>query len=521
MPHMMSENGHTRQPGRVTITYMNQLDPSLCYAAIQAHDSRFDGLFFVAVSTTGIYCRPVCRVRMPREDRCRFYPNAASAEQAGYRPCLRCRPELAPGNAKVDAVKRVAQLAAERIQAGALTDSNLESLAGEFKLSSRQLRRAVESEYGVGPLALALTYRLLLAKQLLTDTDLKIVDVAFTSGFSSLRRFNDAFLKRYRMNPSALRRGRTAREREGIVLRLAYRPPLAWNALTHFLCSRGNSRVEQVDGGCYRRCVRLGGQLGWIAARQDVARAQIQVDVSQSLLPCLVQLQCRLRFLFDLDASPAVIDPHLSRDTLLQQLLADQPGLRVPGTLDLFELGLRAVLGQQVSVKAATTLFGRFVAAFGEPVATPFPGLDRSAPIAEKVANATLQDVIDLGLTQRRAATVHQLAQLTAEGSINLADGFLGLADGSLDAADGSLNLERGKRAVDQLLALPGIGPWTAQYIAMRALGDPNALPASDLGLLRALRVAKPADLERRAENWQPWRAYAAIHLWHRSVLSG
>lgn len=481
------------------------LDSAQCYAAIQAHDSRFDGVFFVGVSTTRIYCRPVCRVRMPRADRCSFYPSAASAEQAGYRPCLRCRPELAPGNGTVDAVKRVARLAAERIKAGALTDSNLDALAAEFGLSSRQLRRVVEAEYGVSPVALAMTYRLLLAKQLLTDTDLKIVDLAFACGFSSLRRFNDAFKARYRMNPSALRKNKKTKEQNGIVLRLAYRPPLAWEALIGFLCSRGNSRVDRVDRvdrGRYLRTVQLAGHRGWIAAWQDATRHQLCVEISPSLLPCLVQLQSRLRVLFDLDASPAIIDAHLAEDEQLRRLVAKHPGLRVPGTLDPFELGLRAILGQQVSVKAATTLFGRFVAAFGEPVDTPFFELDRTAPVAENVAKASLQNVIDLGLTQRRAASIHHFAQVMAEGSLNLAQGTH-------------------ERRVEQLLALPGIGPWTAQYIAMRALGDPNALPDSDLGLVRALQVEKPADVLRRAERWQPWRAYAAIHLWQHLSAGG
>ncbi|MGQ9425275.1 DNA-3-methyladenine glycosylase 2 family protein [Gilvimarinus sp. F26214L] len=482
------------------------LDHAYCYAAIQSRDPRFDGLFFVGVSTTGIYCRPICPVRMPRSDRCTFYPNAASAEQAGYRPCLRCRPELAPGNAKTDAVKRVAHLAAERIRAGALTDASLEELAAEFGLSSRQLRRAVESEYGVSPISLALTYRLLLAKQLLTDTDLKIIDVAFASGFSSLRRFNDAFRTRYRLNPSALRKrraqkGANAMDR-AIVLRLGYRPPIAWQQLTGFLCSRGNSRVDRLADNRYLRTVELGEHRGWIAALPDLDRRQICVEVSASLLPCLIPLQARLRALFDLDASPEIIDAHLQRDPALKPLVGLSAGLRVPGTLDPFELALRAILGQQVSVKAASTLFGRFVEHFGSPVDTPFDGLDRCAPSALSVAEASLQQIIDRGLTQRRAHTVLHLAR---------------------SIAGGTLELDRGERSetIRQLLEIPGIGPWTAQYIAMRALGDPNALPDSDLGLVRALSLNKPAEVLRRAESWQPWRAYGAMHLWNHLSSGG
>lgn len=482
---------------------MDALDPKQCYAAIQSHDPRFDGLFFVAVASTGIYCRPICRVRTPRFEHCSFYANAASAEQAGYRPCLRCRPELAPGNSRADAVKRIAHVAAERIQAGALTNTSVDTLAAELGISTRQLNRAVRSEYGVSPLTLALTSRLLMAKQLLTDTDLKVIDVAFASGFSSLRRFNDAFQKRYRLSPSQLRRRKPAvGGSDVILLRLAYRPPLAWEALTSFLCTRGSSRLEQYHGERYLRSVRIDAATGWIAAEPDAANHQIRVEVSSSLLGQLIPLQTKLRRLFDLDASPALISAHLSQDETLAPLIKRMAGLRVPGTLDPFELSLRAILGQQVTVKAASTLFGRFVDRFGIPVETPLPGLDRCAPPAEALADAALQDIIDLGVTQRRAATIRELARALVEKRIVL---------------------DHGDRTtiMDQLLALPGIGPWTAHYIAMRALSDPNAFPAADLGLARALNLDKPAQLTRRAEGWQPWRAYGAMHLWHHLSSGG
>lgn len=478
------------------------LDHAQCYAAIQAHDARFDGLFYVGVSSTRVYCRPVCRVRLPRPENCTFYPSAASAEQAGFRPCLRCRPELAPGNAQVDAVRRVAQRVAERIRAGALGEKNLEALAAEFGLSSRQLRRVVKAEYGVSPIALALTYRLHLGKQLLTDTDLKIIDVAFASGFSSLRRFNDAFRSHYRMKPSELRRGRRRRSAECFSLRLGYRPPLAWETLGRFLASRGNSRVEAWLNGRYLRVVRLNDCTGWIAVRNDAQRSQLIAEVSSSLLPVLTQLLLRLRTLFDLDANPRIIDDHLRRDETLAALVSQQPGLRVPGTLDPFELCLRAILGQQVTVKAASTLFGRFVEAFGEAADTPFPGLDRSAPVAAGIARSSLQEIINLGLTERRAATIHRIARAVCTGELNLADG-------------------KREDMLSQLLDFPGIGPWTAQYVAMRALGDPNALPQSDLGLMRALDVTKPSQVQERAAGWQPWRAYGAMHLWNHLNAGG
>ncbi|MDV6344242.1 DNA-3-methyladenine glycosylase [Nitrosomonas sp. Is37] len=287
-----------------------------------------------------------------------------------------------------------------------------------------------------------------------------------------------------------------------IVLYLSYHPPLAWKALVSFLCSRSNFRVERLNGDRYLRTIKLNNDTGWITARQDAVHHQIDVAVSPSLLPCLTQLQTRLRILFDLDANPVVIEAHLKHDKILKQLITHSPGLRVPRTLDTFELSLRAILGQQVTVKAATTLFGRFVATFGKPVDTPFPELDRTGPVASAIANARLQTIIDLGLTQRRASTIHQLAQKVVEGTLGLEHG---------DPA----------QIIEQLRELSGIGPWTAQYIAMRALGDSNAIPASDLGLIRALQVEKPGEVLYRTEKWQPWRAYGAIHLWHHLSAGG
>jgi AraC family transcriptional regulator of adaptative response / DNA-3-methyladenine glycosylase II len=476
-----------------------ELDHQHCYEAIKARDARFDGAFFVGVSSTGIYCRPVCTVRTPGRDRCSFYRNAASAEAAGYRPCLRCRPELAPGASSVDAVRRTARLAAARIEAEALSDTSIETLAAEFKLSSRQLRRVIEREYGVSPIELAQTRRLLLAKQLLTDTQLRISDVAFASGFASVRRFNHLFRTRYRLNPMALRRQQTGTPAGGITLKLGYRPPYAWTTLVQFLASRGAGHVEQLDGARYLRTVRLGTHTGWIAAELDPSptRNLLRVEVAPTLLPVLTMLQPRLRQLFDLDANPLVIEAHLRQDRRLAKQVGATPGLRVPGAIDGFELALRAVLGQQVTVKAATTLFGRFVQAFGDTVQTPYPGLDRLAPRAADVAQASQQQLIDLGLTRRRAETVRQLALAVADQGLRL--------EASVDNA----------AVLAALQAIAGIGPWTAQYIALRALADPDAFPVGDLGLLKALKLTRPAELQVAAEHWRPWRGYAALHLWN------
>jgi len=481
-----------------------ELDPKQCYAAICARDARFDGTFFVGVSTTGVYCRPVCRVRTPGRDRCSYYSSAAAAEAAGYRPCLRCRPELAPGAAPSDAVRRVARQAVARIESGGLEEGGMEALAAELGLSSRQLRRNIEREYGVAPVELAQTRRLLLAKQLITDTRLSMTDIAFASGFASVRRFNHLFRHRYRLQPSALRRGQGTAQAHGvavvhgdaIVLKLAYRPPLAWEPLARFLASRAPQSMERFDGVRYLRTLRLGDKSGWIEARPAEGANVLLAQVSASLLPVLTRLLPRLRALFDLDADPAAIAEQLAKHPLTRRGWRAAPGLRVPGVLDGFELALRAVLGQQVSVRAATTLYGRFAERFGKSIQTPHAGLDRLPPQAEAIAQADVKELMALGLTGRRAATVRQLA---------------------IEAAAGRLHLEPGAdpaQVATELRTIPGIGPWTVQYIAMRALRDPDAFPHSDLVLLKTSGLRERALLEA-AEAWRPWRAYAALCLWN------
>lgn len=480
------------------------LDDDSCYRALTARDARFDGLFFVGVKTTGIYCRPVCTAKTPRRTSCRFFAAAANAEQAGFRPCLRCRPELAPGRAPVDQVRTIAHAAAARIEAGALADGgSLEALAAELSLSSRQLRRAVRQELGVSPVELAQTTRLLLAKRLIAETDLPLVQVAFAAGFESVRRFNALFQSRYRLKPSDLRRARGG-EATGDALRLtlAYRPPYDWASLLGFLERRAIPGVECVSGGAYHRTVALGERCGWLSvkpvARNSASgkRNQLTVELSTELVPALPQVLARLRNLFDLDACPDVIARHLKTDPRLKPLVARRPGLRVPGSFEPFETAVRAVLGQQVSVRSAGTLAGRVAAEFGEPITTPLPCLNRLTPTADALAAAGLATLKNLGLTTARAESLRGLAIAVARRDIALTPG--------LDAAT----------AVARLIELPGIGPWTAQYVAMRALGDPDAFPDGDLGLLKALKTKSAKELERAAEPWRPWRAYAAMHLW-------
>ena len=515
------------------------LDDDSCYRAISARDARFDGLFFTAVKTTGVYCRPVCAARTPRRTSCDFYRTAAGAERAGFRPCLRCRPELAPGRADFNATLAEAILA--HLQAGALDAGTGETLARDIGLSSRQVRRILLDQFGVTPIEVAQTQRLLFAKKLLQETDLSMTQLAFASGFQSLRRFNAAFAEQYHLAPSQLRRAArndVARYAEvdkanhaavdaaapssdaDITLRLAYRPPFDWDTMCEYLLRRATAGVEQIDRvkgeAVYRRTVSLmteqGPVAGWLAvshgARERAMRKShahlLTVTLSNPLLPVLMSATLRLRELFDLDCDPARIAAHLANDPLLAPEVEAAPGLRMPGAWDRFELALRAVLGQQVSVVGASTLSGRIAARFGTAIVTPFAHLDRAAPTADVLAHADLADIAAIGMPKSRANTIRELARFAANGGLRMAPGT------SCDDAVAALD------------AVPGIGPWTAHYIALRALRYPDAFPAGDLGLRKALGALEKRDgvpseaaLERRAETWRPWRAYAAATLWH------
>ena len=476
------------------------LDPNSCYRALASHDPRFDGVFFVGVTTTRIYCRPVCRARLPRADRCRFFPSAAAAEAEGFRPCLRCRPEKAPGRSIVDATGRLARAAAARIAAGAMNgDGTLESLARSLHVSSRQLRRAVRREYGASPVELAQTHRLLLAKRLLTESELSMSEVAFASGFSSVRRFNALFQSRYRMSPTRLRRREgagAATPADSFTLALDYRPPLDWEAMLAFLAARSIPGVEMVRDGRYYRSLAEGEHRGWVAVGRSERGHALEVGMSLALLPALMPVLARLRDFFDLDAEPATIDGQLGADPVLEPLVQRHPGLRVPAAVDGFELALRGVIGQQVSVRGATTLVGRVAERFGEPADPGLPGIHRYTPAANRIADVPPERLAAVGLPRARAECIVRLARAVADGEILLEPG----ADVDVTVA--------------ALQELPGIGPWTAQYIAMRGLHWPDAFPGSDLGIRKALGNITPSELRRAAERWRPWRAYAAIHLW-------
>lgn len=474
------------------------LDPDQCYAALSARDRRWDGLFFVGVSTTGIYCRPICPARLPRRDRCTFYPSAAAAEAAGFRACLRCRPERAPGAAPVDRVSRLVRRAVARIASGALDHAPLATLASDLGVSDRHLRRAFVAELGITPHQHAQTRRLALARQLLRDTRLPVVEVARAAGFGSARGMQAAL--------KAAGRGVTGRGPAGSapiahVVTLDARPPYDGEALLAFVATRAIPRVEQVAPRRYARTARFGPRVGWVAV-ELVGQHTVSVACSPSLGPVLVQVVDRARHLFDLDARPDVIAAHLARDPRLADAVRARPGLRVPGAFDPFELAVRAVLGQQVSVRAATTLAGRLVDAFGVPLPEPLDGLTHAFPSAAELAAVPVADLAGLGLTGPRAATLAALADAIASDRIDLQPGA--------DPDD----------AVRALTAIRGIGPWTANYIAMRGLGWPDAFVGGDLVVKRALGVASERAADAAAAPWRPWRAYAVIHLWASPVAA-
>jgi len=472
-----------------------QLDPDRCYRAVLAHDVRFDGRFFVGVASTGIYCRPVCSGKPAKRENCSFHPSAAAAEAAGFRPCLRCRPELAPGHSSVDATARLAQQAASLIEDAVGDGIGLDAIAERLGVSDRHLRRVFQDEFGVAPVAFAQTQRLLLAKRLLTDTRLAVTDVAMASGFGSLRRFNALFRDRYRLKPTDLRRIAPARSAaDHFVFELAYRPPLDWDALLDFFAVRSITGVDEVADGSYRRTLRMVANgvthTGWISARSMARKCTIRLEVAPSLARVLPALLARAKRVFDLACDPAQVAAGLGL------LAADNPGLRLPGAFDPFELTVRAVLGQQVTVRGARILAARFVGAFGDAIETPFVSLDRVFPSPARVASLTVGEIAGLGIISARARTILALAGGLAEGSCALEAG------GDVDAT------------IAALKAMPGIGDWTAQYIAMRALGWPDAFPHTDYGVMKALGLKNPRRVLEIAEAWRPWRAYAVMHLW-------
>lgn len=458
-------------------------DRAACSQAVAARDPRFDGVFFVGIATTGIYCRPVCPSRVARDENRRFYATAARAEAAGFRPCLRCRPEMAPGHAGCDAVASLAATAAGRIAAGALNEGSLSDLAASLGVTERHLRRALRREAGVSPVALAQTHRLLLAKQLLADTRLSVTEVAYASGFQSLRRFHAVWQERYGLSPTALRRGTgptvsssgSGSPRDTVRLALAYRAPLAWHALLAEVQRDALPGVETVGGGRYARTVRLGGHEGVVSvalsARARRTGPSLDVDVSLSLLPVLMPLLARLRRLFDLDAEPAVIDAALARGGFAKHIHRC-PGLRLPGAADGFEAALGIVLADVPGARVSV------VAALGDPAGSDGAGLSRHAPTPTRVAEAGAGGLASLGVPEPEASALAALASAVSRGDLCLEPGLH--ADASRSVLAGLLP--------DRIAA----------RIAARALAAPDAFPSATVTLDDACR---------------PWRAYAALHL--------
>ena len=496
------------------------LDDTAAYQVITARDARFDGRLFVGVTSTGVYCRPICRVRTPMRKNCRFFETPAQAEAASFRPCMKCRPEIAPGAGLpwtvMDASRTLARQAADALDAqasnGAAQASNagtqsasgeapsLVHIAGRLGVSDRHLRRIFQAEHGVTPLQYLQTRRLLLAKQLLTDTRLPVAQVALASGFNSLRRFNAAFVENYRMSPSRLRGevDEAAFDSEAaITVKLGYRAPYDTATLLRFLAQRAVPEVEAVADRRVRRSLRAGTVApvaGWVEAEFSANAPIVLLRFAPELVAASGRVVAAVRRWLDLDAQPQAIDAALAN-------LPGAPGLRLPGSLDAFELAVRAVLGQQVTVAAARTLARRLVERFGEPLQTPWDDVIRTFPSPSALAAAQPEQIAELGIIRTRAGAIQAIARAWPELSALLAP------------------RDRPEPLIDRLCALPGIGPWTAHYIAMRALGWPDAFPPNDVAVLKAIKqlfdTTTQREADAHAQTWQPWRAYAVLRLWN------
>lgn len=475
-------------------------DATVLERARLSRDPRFDGKFFIAVTSTGIYCRPICPASpSPRRGNVRYFGSAAAAAEAGFRPCLRCRPEAAPGTPAWLGTSAVVRRALRLINEGALDEVSVGDFAARVGVGARHLDRLFLQHVGASPVAVAHTRRLHFAKRLIDESDLPMTQIALAAGFGSLRRFNDAFQKAYRRPPRELRRARREPPPRGagdeVSLALSYRPPYDWNHLRDFLALRATPGVERVDEQSYARLIRTDAGHAVIQVRPLEGRDALQLRVQGALPSALFQIATAARRVFDLSADPALLSAGLESDPLLRPLVHRRPGVRIPGTWDAFECAIRAVLGQQVTVAAGRTLAGRLVERTGEPVVTAVAGLERLFPKPRTLAAANLDG---LGLTGARITALKSLAAAVAEGRV---------------AFD-----RPAEEVVAKLVELPGFGEWTAQYIALRALGEPDAFLSADL-VVRRMAAGGGAplsakELERRADAWRPWRGYAVMHLW-------
>ncbi len=493
-----------------------ELNPENCYQAMLSHDARFDGRFFGGVTTTGIYCRPVCRVSPPRFENMRWFACAAAAEAAGFRPCRRCRPESAPGTPAWLGSSALVARALRLIDEGALDDTDLENFAARLGVGSRHLRRLFAEHLGASPVAIASARRTHFAARLIEETTLPFTEIAFAAGFGSIRQFNGAMRATFQQAPTEIRQrtglktalkqhplttvATTVATAGALTLRLPYRPPLDWARMSGFLQARAIPGVEHVTANAYRRTIKIKGHAG---EQAGVIELQHVADAAHLLLRAwlpqqnaIMQVVERARRIFDLSAEPQLIYEHLRRDSILTAAVDAAPGLRVPGAWDAFELSVRAVLGQQVSVAAARTLASRFAAAFGESFASSFAELTTIFPSPENIAARDASELTALGILPKRAATILALARALATNELTLTP-----------SADPTATIE-------QLQHIAGVGTWTAHYIAMRALSWPDAFPHTDLGVMKALNEKNPKRVLQAGEAWRPWRAYAVIHLW-------
>ena len=484
---------------------MEKADDAL-YDAFRSKDVRFDGRFFIGVSSTKIYCRPICRAKHPKRENCTFFSSAAQAEQAGYRPCLLCRPELAPGRSIVDASSSLAHRAAQLMEENCGTGQSLEALCAKLGCTSRHLRRVFIEEYHVTPIQYLQTCRLLLAKNLLTDTNLSVLDVAMAAGFGSLRRLNDLFQKHYHLSPSALRKNtaKGAGQAGEVAVNIGYRPPYRWEEILGFLSSRAISGIEKIEDGKYMRTVRLpdrNGKVhsGYICVQNNPRKNALLVTLCDALVPVFSQVLACVKHLFDL-----YCDPDAVYETL-QKLDERKPGLcvkglRVPGRFHAFETSVRAILGQQITVKAANTLAGKIAMAFGTPVKTGISGLTCAFPVLADILSLgeNIQEEFGkLGVIAARSRCILELAKSLESGAIRL--------EGCIDP----------EAEMQKLMQIKGIGRWTANYIAMRVMGWPDAFLETDAGIRHALPGYAPKELLSISQNWRPWRSYATMNLWN------
>jgi AraC family transcriptional regulator of adaptative response / DNA-3-methyladenine glycosylase II len=463
--------------------------------ARQARDPRFDGRFYIGVKTTGIYCRPVCRVRLPKAENIAFYASAAAAAAAGFRPCLRCRPESAPGTPAWAGTSTTVSRALTLIGEGALDEHSVSALSQRLGVTTRHLSRLFQQHLGASPLAIAQTRRLHTARTLLDQTRLPVTQIAFLAGYGSVRRFNAHFADTYGRSPTSLRRTAPLGERGAVRLRLAYRPPFDFAGILGFLAIRGIPGVETVTASRYSRAIVINGNSGHFSVEHEPKQRSVVCDIQVQAPADLMRVVAGIKAVFDLDADPLEINQCLQRDPVLANLVNENPGQRVPGAWDPFEIAIRAIVGQQISVRGATTVMGKIAVQYGTCVDQQqyFPTPAQLAVLVPE----------HLPMPRGRAQAIKSIAIQVASGDIDISRG--------VDSA----------ALIEQLIQIKGIGGWTARYIAMRALGDPDAFLHDDLVLLRIARqqldVDDGATLLAHSLDWQPWRAYAGMHLWRQA----